>query len=107
MRRAGRKPGVVKQIKHRTRGDRAGTVRPQTKKNLNEHHILPRCRGGGNENNVVVLPEREHKAWHEFFGHLRPEEAVVFLRLVLQPGTTWTRRQLEELRKRIARGATE
>jgi hypothetical protein len=68
------------------------------------HHILARCRNGGEYNNVVVLPDRWHMNFHHLFQVLTREEIHVFIDEVLTPGTEWNYKSLSELRKRISGG---
>lgn len=92
--------------RRRVRGQgRSGTDRKSAPKaRRNEHHLTPRCRGGKDADNLVTLPEGVHVAWHNFFGHLTPPEAVIFVRHVMQPGKRWSRAELEELRWNIING---
>lgn len=89
--------------RRRGRGKGSGDGRKVPSKRT-EHHMKPRCRGGKEVSNLVTLPEDVHVAWHNFFGHLTPTEAVIFVRVVMQPGRRWSRTELEELRWDIING---
>lgn len=67
----------------------------------NRHHILARVRGGKNKKNIVVLPRDFHSAIHTVFGVLTPSEMKEFLDIVLVPNTSWTWKQIEEVRNRL------
>ena len=67
------------------------------------HHIIPRARGGGSRNNIVVLPRSFHAALHTVFQDLKPEEYAAFLMEVLEPGKRWTSMKLHEARQRHKR----
>jgi hypothetical protein len=49
----------------------------------------------------VILPQNFHDALHLIIGNLDREEAMFFLGEVLKPNTSWTWRELNELRERI------
>lgn len=74
-----------------------------SQKKPDRHHITPKSRGGGNRNNIVVLPRSFHEALHAVFQDLKPEEYAMFLEAVLTPGSRWTSKQLHELRQRCKR----
>lgn len=63
---------------------------------LSRHHSIPRSRGG-NDESIVMLPPKFHEAFHYLFGNLTPEEIHIFLEIILEPGTSWNKRQLAEL----------
>jgi hypothetical protein len=64
------------------------------------HHLVAKSKGGKTRHNIVVLPRDWHSRWHELFGLLTPEEACEYISEVMQPGKTWTQRQLQELLSR-------
>lgn len=43
------------------------------------HHIIPRSRGGGLEDNISWLPERDHNLYHQLFENRTPEEIGRYL----------------------------
>lgn len=67
------------------------------------HHLRPRSRGGHIRNNIVVLPERYHQAWHYLFGNLTPDEAKEFIDIVMRPNAKWNARNIDELRIALMR----
>lgn len=75
---------------------------------LRKHHITPRSRlpNGMDKdwNNIVLIPGDFHSAWHFIMGNLTPDEAKVFIDIVMRPGTTWTHYDLHEIRQLISRG---
>lgn len=68
---------------------------------LNVHHIRPTSRGGGSRDNLVVLPIEFHANYHKLFANMTLEEAIRFLRVVMQPGYEWNYKSLDQLRRRI------
>jgi hypothetical protein len=82
--------------------------KPETGKKITKHHVTPRSRGGTN-NDVVLIPNRYHEAWHIFFGNLTSQEAVHFIRVVFprkesaRRGKMWTSGQLYALQLEIQR----
>jgi hypothetical protein len=68
------------------------------------HHITPKARLGGRRDNIVVLPVGFHRALHQVFQDLTPDEYIVFLQAVLTPDTVWTSKDLHNLREQIKRG---
>lgn len=48
-------------------------------KKKSRHHVLPQSKGGTDENNIVILSENVHKAWHILFDNKTPEEAEAYL----------------------------
>lgn len=68
---------------------------------LNVHHIRPTSRGGGSRDNIVVLPVEFHANYHKLFANLTLEEAIRFLRVVMQPGYEWNYKSLDRLRRQI------
>jgi len=70
-----------------------------------KHHIKPRCRFDEDEdvhtNNIVFLDINFHRNYHKVFGLLTPEEAISFIRIVMQPDKVWTKRKLHKLRNVI------
>ena len=46
-------------------------------KNYTRHHLLPRSMGGkDDEDNIVMLPENVHNAWHLLFANKPPEKVA-------------------------------
>lgn len=43
----------------------------------NRHHLIPRSRGGGDGENVIVIDERWHAALHMVFGTSLPREYLL------------------------------
>lgn len=80
-------------------------------KPLRKHHVTPRTRlpdfCDKDKNNIVMLPEDFHAFWHYVFGVLTPDEAKSFVDIVMRPGTSWTHRDLNELRALIMQGYRE
>jgi len=70
---------------------------------VDKHHVCPKARKGGRRNNIVKLPVGFHRALHQVFQDLKPEEYALFLDTVLVPGTEWTSKDLHNLRERIKR----
>ncbi len=73
-------------------------------KNLDQHHITPRSRGGGEAGNVVTLPAQLHDDYHRFFGSLTLEESITYLRWLMTPGAVRTRKQCNAAMLAIKRG---
>lgn len=71
---------------------------------LNVHHIRPTSRQGGSRDNLVVLPVEFHANYHKLFANLTLEEAIRFLRIVMQPGYEWNYKSLDQLRRRLMEG---
>ena len=68
------------------------------------HHIKARARRGGNKNNIVVLPQDFHNALHTVVDLLGPAEIPRFFEALLKPNTSWTWKEIVELRNDIMRG---
>lgn len=64
-----------------------------------KHHIKNCHRGGKDRDNIVMLPDWFHKAWHEVAGNLTPDEACNFIREVMKPGKEWGTHDLKRFRK--------
>jgi hypothetical protein len=41
-----------------------------------DHHLIPRSRGGGGDENICGKPHDLHAAWHHLFYNLLPWEVV-------------------------------
>lgn len=41
---------------------------------LSEHHRKPSSLGGGGEENIQIMTEVKHRAWHSLFENMTPEE---------------------------------
>lgn len=72
--------------------------------NQDRHHIRAKSRGGGNVENLVVLPVRWHACWHQLFVNMTVEEVHSFIDTVMVPDTEWTYKQLSQLRERLMQG---
>ena len=71
---------------------------------ITKHHVLPRCRGGGElKGNIVRIPERYHEAWHILFSNLTPVEAKKLISLVFVKGRNqkWTVEDIYNLQLEI------
>lgn len=66
---------------------------------LNAHHVCPTSRGGGNRDNLVVLPVEFHANWHKLFANLTVAEAHRFIDIVMQPGHEWSYKDLDRVRR--------
>lgn len=67
----------------------------------NKHHILPRSRGGKDENNIVSLPANFHQAWHLMFDNLTVQEAHQLIDMVMQPNCEFSGQDIENLRQQL------
>ena len=67
---------------------------------LTRHHSVPSSRGGTDET-IVLLPAKFHAAFHYLFQNLTPDEIHLFLEIILEPGTRWTRKDIHELMEEI------
>lgn len=55
----------------------------------NIHHIIPRSRGGGEDNsNKVRIPRRIHELYHNLFSNMTPSEVLSFLENCIWDGDT-------------------
>jgi hypothetical protein len=43
------------------------------------HHITPRSRGGGLEDNIAYIPQKQHEDYHRLFENRTPEEIGRYL----------------------------
>ena len=68
------------------------------KSRSNVHHVLPKSRGGTDEDNTVTWPVDFHAAYHTLFGNLTLEESEAMIREMSEPGSSWTWRQIYERR---------
>lgn len=71
---------------------------------LTKHHVLPTSRGGEDDGNIVKWDRSFHSLYHQMFENMTLEEIRLFLRIVSQPGTSWSRQRISMLKKRIIRG---
>lgn len=71
---------------------------------FNSHHIVPRSRGGTDENNLVQLPIEFHDLFHRLFQNMTLPEIHIFLDTVMQPGETWDKHEIESLVRRLKNG---
>lgn len=69
-----------------------------------QHHIRPRSRGGGDHNNLVLLPEPFHANFHHLFQNMTVTEVHAFIDIVMEPDTEWTYQDLSRLRKWLSGG---
>lgn len=54
--------------------------REYRKRKRTKHHLLPRSRGGtSSPENILVLWNNRHEAYHEFFGNATISEAIAIL----------------------------
>lgn len=61
------------------------SYRKWNRKNRNQHHLVPRSRGGGTyRQNLLLIDIDRHKAWHELFGNMTATEALDLLTRVVQ-----------------------
>lgn len=45
-----------------------------------KHHIIPRSRGGKNEeSNIMEVDEKKHSLWHQIFSNLEPYEVIILI----------------------------
>ncbi len=74
---------------------------------LTKHHIKPRSRGGGNGDNIVLIPLRIHEAWHTIFGNLTLQEVYQFIEIVFEgkgrkrKKKSWTAEELYKLQLKL------
>lgn len=72
---------------------------------LRKHHITPRSRIphglDKDTDNIVLIPEEFHAAWHQVFGNLTPSEAHEFIDLIMRPGSSWTWGDIKNVREWI------
>ncbi|MCX6778894.1 MAG: hypothetical protein NTU97_01530 [Candidatus Magasanikbacteria bacterium] len=61
------------------------------------HHINPTSRGFTDDENIVMLPDNWHKAYHVLFGNLTLDEVHRFLETVMTPGKSWKKKALLNL----------
>ena len=47
------------------------------KKNLTRHHIIPSSRFGSNcKENIAMISDKKHKAYHIMFSNMTPDEII-------------------------------
>lgn len=47
---------------------------------MDRHHRLPRSRGGSNHpNNISIVEQKQHRAWHMLVGNMTAKEAAKML----------------------------
>ena len=46
---------------------------------LEKHHMIPKCRGGGQNGNIKMVTSKQHIAWHSLWGNATPEEILSLL----------------------------
>jgi len=55
-------------------------TKKREKPKLHKHHRRPRSRGGGNEpSNISIVREKDHRAYHQLFGNMLPDEMAAML----------------------------
>jgi len=55
------------------------------KPKLTKHHIVNKCNGGQTTpENILLLFEEKHRAWHSIFGNADLNEAIAILQRVKQ-----------------------
>lgn len=70
-------------------------------RSMDAHHIIPRSRGGGNWDNMVLLPIDFHSNWHRLFINMTVEEIHQFIDLLMVPDRAWTYKDIDRLRRQI------
>lgn len=71
-----------------------------------KHHITPQSRlncSDKDTNNIVMLDDSFHKAWHSMFENLTVDEAIAMIRIVMISGKHWNYTDLRKLRNRLRR----
>lgn len=54
--------------------------RKRNRRGRNQHHLVPRSRGGGTyRQNMLLIDIERHKAWHQLFGNMTATEALDLL----------------------------
>ncbi len=47
---------------------------------VSKHHTVPRSRRGGNgDDNVIIIPDTDHRLYHQLFGNMTPDEAMAHI----------------------------
>ena len=71
----------------------------QRDKMLTKHHILPRSRGGSNDDrNIVRLPAKFHSLWHQLFVNMTVQEVHDFIDLIMMGYISWRPEDLKTAR---------
>lgn len=71
---------------------------------LTKHHVWPKSRFGNGD--TVEIPAYFHQCWHGVFGNLTPDEATLFLALLMKffrQGGVLRHNFLEKMRKEAKR----
>jgi len=70
---------------------------------LNRHHINPSSRGCGDEDNIMLLDEDWHNAWHYCFENMLIDEVILMIRIMFttKPHCNWSHRDIRMLRHAI------
>jgi hypothetical protein len=73
--------------KQKLRTQQKRTPKPKATSRLTEntHHRMPRSRGGGGGDNLVLVPVHLHKAYHDLFSNSTPEELCAILNEWISP----------------------
>ena len=48
-------------------------------KSLSQHHIIPSSRGGKDDDNIAIIPRKEHQLYHQLFKNMTPDEIIHYL----------------------------
>jgi hypothetical protein len=51
---------------------------------LTKHHITPKCRKGKGYGDTVKIPWLFHDSWHDLFGLMTPEEAILYIVIIFR-----------------------
>lgn len=64
----------------------ARTPQKKPRVRMERHHMLPRSRGGSSApNNLIVLAQPVHRAWHYLVGNANAKEAARLLSVFIDP----------------------
>jgi hypothetical protein len=70
-RREQRRNNLLRKLSYRTR-------------RMTRHHLTNRfCGGNDAPNNILILEENRHAAWHLIFGNANPEQAIAIIRRMI------------------------
>ena len=50
---------------------------------LTKHHVVPKCRNARRYGDTVKIPRLFHESWHDLFGLMTPEEAILYIVIIL------------------------
>ena len=72
-------------------------VKHKKKSRRNHHHLIPRCRGGSDSpDNILLIKAERHDLWHKIFG-VRTLDEVIELLIRLKRMKEKERRRKEEI----------